>query len=448
MGFDSIFHNLSKFDTFESEGSDINMAVRRANNLAIYIAVTVPLLLAIFFTLKNFTLYSDVVIVLLIAALLAGGCRIINLRGWLFVTGFLLNLILSGIFILLSVLWFGPRPGFHYYLILMSVVPLLTFKSSRFIYTLFLMVLCLTSFVYAEYYMRPELAMYSFPENAISEFRVVSAVFLFFMMLFVIIVNQKVLRSKEERLSRLAEEISVKNRELAELNRAKDRFFSIISHDLKGPVGTMSTFLEYLSDNTEDFTTDQFSESLHSLKRSSHDVYSLLENLLAWSRVQSGNMKINKSRNNIADAVALNVELLSSLFAQKGVKLENRSSVIKLESCFDKEMIYTVLRNLLSNALKFTQSGGEVWIEARDMEDVVSVTVGDNGTGMNLNTLENLFRIDVKQNTVLGTEGEKGTGLGLILCKGFIENHGGKIGVESTPGKGTLFTFTIPKSCS
>lgn len=111
-------------------------------------------------------------------------------------------------------------------------------------------------------------------------------------------------------------------------------------------------------------------------------------------------------------------------------------------------MIDTVLRNLLSNALKFTPSGGEVWIEARDMEDVVSVTVGDNGTGMNLNTLENLFRIDVKQNTVLGTEGEKGTGLGLILCKGFIENHGGKIGVESTPGKGTLFTFTIPKSCS
>lgn len=448
MGFDSIIHNLSKFDTFESEGSDINMAVRRANNLAIYIAVAVPVLLAIFFTLKNFTLYSNVVVVLMLAALLAGGCSFINNRGGVFISGLLLNLIVSGIFILLSVLWFGPSPGFHYYLILMSVVPLLTFKSSRFIFTLLLMLLSLVSFLYVEYYMKPEWALYAFPQNAVAEFRIVSAVFLFLMMLFVIIVNQKVFRNKEKRLSKLAEEVSAKNKELAEINRSKDRFFSIISHDLKGPVGTMSTFLEYLSDNNEDFTPDQFSESLQSLKRSSHDVYSLLENLLAWSRVQSGNMKINKSRNNIADAVALNVELLSSLFAQKGVKLENRTSVIKLESCFDKEMIDTVLRNLLSNALKFTPSGGEVWIEARDMEDVVSVTVGDNGTGMNLNTLENLFRIDVKQNTVLGTEGEKGTGLGLILCKGFIENHGGKIGVESTPGKGTLFTFTIPKSCS
>jgi len=348
----------------------------------------------------------------------------------------------------LSALWFGPDPGFHYYLILMSVVPLLTFKSSRFIFTLFLMLLSLVSFIYVEYYMKPEWALYSFPENAVSEFRIVSAVFLFLMMLFVIIVNQKVLRNKEERLSRLAEEISEKNRELADSNRAKDRFFSIISHDLKGPVGTMSTFLEYLSDNTEDFTPDQFSESLHSLKRSSHDVYSLLENLLAWSRVQSGNMKISKSRNNLAEVIASNVELLSVLFAQKNVKIENRTVGSRLESCFDKEMIETVIRNLLSNALKFTPSGGKVWIDAGETEDVVSVTVGDNGMGMNDQTIENLFRIDVKQNTILGTDGEKGTGLGLILCRGFVENHGGRIGVESIPGKGTLFTFTIPKSCS
>jgi len=447
VGFDSIIHNLSKFNTFESEGSDINIAVRRANNLAIYIAVTVPVLLAFFFTLKNFTLYSNVVLVLILAAILAGGCRFINNRGGVFISGFLLNLIVSGIFILLSVLWFGPGPGFHYYLILMSVVPLLTFKSSRFIFTLFLMLLSIVSFIYVEYYMKPEWALYIFPENVVSEFRIVSAVFLFLMMLFVIIVNQKVLRSKEERLSRLAEEITIKNRELAELNRAKDRFFSIISHDLKGPVGTMSTFLEYLSDNTEDFTPDQFSESLHSLKRSSHDVYSLLENLLAWSRVQSGNMKINKSRNNLADVIASNVDLLSVLFAQKGVKLEDRTAGSRLESCFDKEMIETVIRNLLSNALKFTPSGGEVWIDASETDDVVLVTVGDNGIGINAQTIENLFRIDVKQNTILGTEGEKGTGLGLILCRGFVENHGGRIGVESTPGKGTLFTFTIPKSC-
>ena len=448
MGFGSIIHNLSKFNTFETEGSDINMAVKRANNLAIYIAVAVPVLLAIFFTLKNFTLYSNVVVVLILAAILAGGCRIINNRGGVFISGLILNLIVSGIFILLSALWFGPDPGFHYYLILMSVVPLLTFKSSRFIFTLFLMLLSLVSFIYVEYYMKPEWALYSFPENAVSEFRIVSAVFLFLMMLFVIIVNQKVLRNKEERLSRLAEEISEKNRELADSNRAKDRFFSIISHDLKGPVGTMSTFLEYLSDNTEDFTPDQFSESLHSLKRSSHDVYSLLENLLAWSRVQSGNMKISKSRNNLAEVIASNVELLSVLFAQKNVKIENRTVGSRLESCFDKEMIETVIRNLLSNALKFTPSGGKVWIDAGETEDVVSVTVGDNGMGMNDQTIENLFRIDVKQNTILGTDGEKGTGLGLILCRGFVENHGGRIGVESIPGKGTLFTFTIPKSCS
>lgn len=447
MGFDSIIHNLSKFDTFEYEGSDINMAVRRANNLAIYIAVMVPVLLAIFFTLKNFTLYSNVVVVLVLAAVLAGGCRFINMRGGVFISGFLLNLIVSGIFILLSALWFGPGPGFHYYLILMSVVPLLTFKSTRFFYTVFLMLLNLISFMYVEYLMQPEWAMYSFPVNAVSEFRIVSAVFLFLMMLFVIIVNQKVLRDKEQKLIRLADEITRKNKELADNNRAKDRFFSIISHDLKGPVGTMSTFLEYLSDNTEEFTPEQFSDSLQALKRSSHDVYALLENLLAWSRVQSGNMKMNKSRNNLSEVINSNTELMTALFSQKGVKIINRVNDDKLEACFDREMIDTVVRNLLSNSLKFTSAGGEIWVEARDEEDVVSVSVGDNGTGMSKETIDNLFRIDVKQNTVLGTEGEKGTGLGLILCKGFIENHGGRIDVVSTPGEGSLFTFTIPKVC-
>jgi hypothetical protein len=218
VGFDSLIHNLSKFNTFDPEGSDINMAVRRANNLAIYIAVAVPFLLAFFFAIKNFTLYSNVVVVLVIAALLAGGCRLLNMRGGVFISGFLLNLIVSGIFILLSALWFGPGPGFHYYLILMSVVPLLTFKSTRFFYTVFLMLLSLISFIYVEYLMQPEWALYIFPENAVSEFRIVSAVFLFLMMLFVIIVNQKVLRDKEQKLIRLADEITRKNKELADNN--------------------------------------------------------------------------------------------------------------------------------------------------------------------------------------------------------------------------------------
>ncbi|PKP42798.1 MAG: hypothetical protein CVT93_02590 [Bacteroidetes bacterium HGW-Bacteroidetes-10] len=447
MGFDSLIHNLSKFNTFDPEGSDINMAVRRANNLAIYIAVAVPFLLAFFFAIKNFTLYSNVVVVLVIAALLAGGCRLLNMRGGVFISGFLLNLIVSGIFILLSALWFGPGPGFHYYLILMSVVPLLTFKSTRFFYTVFLMLLSLISFIYVEYLMQPEWALYIFPENAVSEFRIVSAVFLFLMMLFVIIVNQKVLRDKEQKLIRLADEITRKNKELADNNRAKDRFFSIISHDLKGPVGTMSTFLEYLSDNTEEFTPEQFSESLLALKHSSHDVYALLDNLLAWSRVQSGNMKMNKCRNNLSEVINSNVELMKTLFSQKEVNIFNRVKDNNLEACFDREMIDTVVRNLLSNSLKFTEEGGEIWVEARDEEDVVTVSVGDNGTGMNQETVNNLFRIDVKQNTVLGTGGEKGTGLGLILCKGFIENHGGRIDVISTPGKGSIFTFTIPRVC-
>jgi len=195
-----------------------------------------------------------------------------------------------------------------------------------------------------------------------------------------------------------------------------------------------------------DFDTmkrEEAKEFLFLMRESANRLSMLLNNLLTWSRSQRGVIEYNPDTYNTIDIIQENIKLLKIQAERKNIKLgyENTSGY-KIKA--DINMLNTILSNLISNAIKFTQKGGEIVVETKDIGDFIRFTVKDSGKGMSDEFISKLFRID-KNITSQGTNDEKGTGLGLIICKEFVEKHGGRIWVESKPGKGSTFYFTIPK---
>ena len=234
--------------------------------------------------------------------------------------------------------------------------------------------------------------------------------------------------------------------ELAKTNAEKDRFFSIIAHDLKNPFAGLIGSLKVLLEEGENLESEDRQEYVKELLESSENVYDLLENLLEWTRLQRGNLTLNRDPFQLS---MLSWNIVSILNAQASIK--NIKLVNEVEDGFevnaDPMMISTIIRNLMSNSIKFTPEKGEVSVgavETKGSPDFITVYVRDNGVGIPKNKVDKLFKIDEAVSSE-GTNNEKGTGLGLILCKEFAELNGGKIWVESEEGKGTTFFFTVPR---
>ncbi len=238
----------------------------------------------------------------------------------------------------------------------------------------------------------------------------------------------------------------IKNNELKliELNATKDKFFSIIAHDLRNPFNHILGNVELLIENydeLDDCKRKQFVEKVYS---SSKNAFNLLENLLEWSRTQSNTIAFKPEPVNLLYICNEVTENLAPLAAAKNIQVGIVAvPIVNLYS--DLNMIKTVLRNLVSNAIKYTNQNGNIDISAEICENNVTITVSDNGVGIDPRHMNHLFDIQDKMPRK-GTAGEKGTGLGLIICKEFIEKHKGKIWVESEPGRGSNFKFTIPLS--
>ncbi len=231
--------------------------------------------------------------------------------------------------------------------------------------------------------------------------------------------------------------------ELQELNVTKDKFFSIIAHDLRGPMGGFMGLTDLLTEELSNMSMAEIQEFLGSMRESATNLFKLLENLLQWARVQQGGIIFNRERVLFRPIVTESLELIRESAKKKGITIISDISE-ELEVFADSNLLQTVIRNLVSNAVKFSARGGIVNISAKTTEDdSVEISVKDMGIGMNREMIETLFRIDVK-NGRPGTEGEQSTGLGLLLCKEYIEKHGGHIRVESEVGKGSVFTFNIP----
>jgi len=238
------------------------------------------------------------------------------------------------------------------------------------------------------------------------------------------------------------EALLASEKRLKELNVTKDKFFSIIAHDLKSSLGGFKNMLEIMDENYDDFGENEKKEVIFELNNSSRNVYNLLENLLNWANSQSGRIKFTPEMNDINEIISKCTSLLSGYAQSKKISLVTDLKDIG-KILIDSNMIYTVVRNLISNAIKFTREDGVIKIFSYKTKDFIVVSVNDNGVGMEKEIMDMLFRLDLQQSSI-GTANEKGTGLGLILCKEFVEKHDGTMHVDSEPGKGSTFSFTIP----
>jgi signal transduction histidine kinase len=234
------------------------------------------------------------------------------------------------------------------------------------------------------------------------------------------------------------------NAELKEANTTKDKFFSIVAHDLKNPFNSLLVLSKLLLDDYDTFTDDERIQFIQQIKSSAENTYSLLQNLLEWASAQSGKAVIIKEQIDLAKLSQEAIILLKPIAKNKKISLDSHVNRNTLAYA-DKNMISTVLLNLVSNAVKFTQHSGTIEVKAIEKNNHVEVEISDTGIGISEENMAKLFKPDVKFHT-MGTDKEKGTGLGLLLCKEFVEKNDGSIWVESTVGKGSSFHFSLPKS--
>ncbi|HAH23859.1 MAG TPA: hypothetical protein DCL77_08890 [Prolixibacteraceae bacterium] len=255
--------------------------------------------------------------------------------------------------------------------------------------------------------------------------------------------RQEQIELQSEELLAQKESLITMNNELHDLNITKDKFFSIIAHDIKNPFNAILGFTSLLEENYKVWTDEMKLEIIGLVHTSSKNLFQLLDNLLQWSRSQRGIIEFNPKRTDLNALLSNVIELMKVTAESKNIQLELNLPENELNVYADWQMLDTILRNIIGNALKFTHTEGMVEVMAETIDDFVLLKIVDNGVGMKNEVKDKLFRIDANY-TSPGTQNEVGTGLGLILVKEFVEKHGGMIGVESEVGKGSTFYFTIP----
>jgi two-component system sensor histidine kinase/response regulator len=242
------------------------------------------------------------------------------------------------------------------------------------------------------------------------------------------------LKQARDKISRQAET-------LRELNATKDKMFSVISHDLRAPLGGIKSMLDLMYEDQQQ-NRQISSRSLDSLKNAADQTYNLLENLLFWSRSQRGKLVNDPEKINIYDLIVENLELLQTMSDNKQLEIDNRVDA-DATAVGDRNMVKTVLRNLINNAIKFTHEKGCITLDYEVRDGMAEVSISDNGTGIQKQNLEKILNMK-EYYTTFGTRREKGSGLGLNLCIDFIRRNNGELYIDSEYGKGSMFTFTLP----
>lgn len=257
------------------------------------------------------------------------------------------------------------------------------------------------------------------------------------------------IKKAETKLKHLVSELELLNvqlvnseKELKNLNSSKDKFFSIIAHDLRSPFTSLLSFSEFLIEDLDELSKEEITSFATKIHESASTVFKLLENLLNWSRIQTGKMICSPIKFNISSRVNAAIKLLANNIENKDITVSNL-----IDTSFsvhaDEDMVFSVIQNLLSNAVKFTNRGGTIDFKSSRAEELILIEIADTGVGISERDLDLLFRIDA-HHTTYGTEDEKGSGLGLILCKEMIERNNGWITIKSKPGEGTSITFALP----
>lgn len=267
--------------------------------------------------------------------------------------------------------------------------------------------------------------------------------FFYGILLFIIaIVVLFVFQIKNKKLRQNQKIIEKQHRELRFSNATKDKLFSIIAHDLRSPFASLQMLFNVIED--DDFNAEELKNLLLDMKVTVEGTASTLDNLLKWAKMQMDEgMKKKEALINLSEIAHRMIDFFKTQAQLKQVSIKNEISK-KASLYADEDQIELIFRNLIGNALKFSNNGGSIIVSCKELESDFEISVADNGVGMSAAQLNRVFSNNKHLNSTRGTEGEKGTGLGLILCKEMIEYHGGKIWVESEEGSGTVFTFTIP----
>jgi signal transduction histidine kinase len=241
----------------------------------------------------------------------------------------------------------------------------------------------------------------------------------------------------------LMENYAIAKTELEKLNQEKNKFFSIIAHDLRSPFTALLGFSSLLADRVDHLEPGKIRDFANHINESGNRVFKLLENLLEWSRLQMDRVTVEPRRFSVAEVAAKTIEILGPVAKEKSISISEQGQTP--EAYADPHMIDAVIRNLVNNAIKFTPKGGNITIGYETDLDAgyARISVKDTGVGMNLDKAKKLFSLS-EAVTTQGTAGEQGTGLGLLLCKELVERNNGRITVESEPGRGSTFTFTVP----
>ncbi len=231
--------------------------------------------------------------------------------------------------------------------------------------------------------------------------------------------------------------------ELKESNASKDKILSIIGHDLLGPIGTQKSILDMVIDDVEDFSRGEILRLLQTMKPSLDATFTMIENLLSWARIMRRSIKPNLKQNNLSLIVERSFDLLEQQARQKKIKLIYSGNKVVL-AIFDKNLIEIVIRNLLSNAIKFSNPDSEIRVTADRKENKVEVSISDQGMILSEEDIQKILKEKEKMESRLGTQKEKGTGLGLVVVKEFIRHNKGKLFIKSQPDQGTTFSFVLP----
>jgi len=258
---------------------------------------------------------------------------------------------------------------------------------------------------------------------------------------FSIAFNKMIEALREKKL--MEDKIISQNEQLEKLNAEKDKFFTIIAHDLRGPLGGFMQLTDMLTNENMPITTEQKKNMSFSISRSARNIFYLLENLLEWSRMQQGLIPFKPELAPLLPIVNEGISAMVEPAGYKEIIIYNEVNE-DLLVCADRNMLLAIIRNLISNAVKFTRKGGRITIAAKaNDEKNIEISIRDSGIGMDTEMISKLFRLDVKINRK-GTNDEASTGLGLLLCKDFIDKHNGKIWAESEEDKGSTFYLTLP----
>ena len=258
--------------------------------------------------------------------------------------------------------------------------------------------------------------------------------------------NNLLLSQKNKELEQINVKLTDSEQNLMALNATKDKFFSIIAHDLKNPFNALLGFSELLERNYDNLTKTEIKEYINVIYESSQSLFKLLDNLLQWSRTQTGSITYNPEQFQLLPII--NQEIAYNQFIADKKKITIKVLVDQSITAFaDKNIISTVIRNLVNNAIKFTNNNGRVEVWAREVKNEVEISITDTGIGIDTEDIDKLFKLNSSVSNK-GTANEEGTGLGLLLCKEFIERNNGKIWVKSNKGKGSTFYFTLPKKAT